>query len=149
MSWVIDGNNLLGRAGAFRDAADTKRQLVRALANFARSKRTKVACYFDGSEPESFGRHLGSVSVIFSGARSADDLIAKKVATGSGWKVVTADRGLAARVQRRQVEVIDPGGFMAVGYTSGRGGEDGRRGMDGLVFRPKKPEYILMSARRH
>jgi uncharacterized protein YaiI (UPF0178 family) len=113
MSWVIDGNNVLGRAGASRDAADSKRQLIRSLANFARAKRTKVACYFDGSEPENFGRHLGSVSVIFSGARSADDLIANKVATGSGWKVVTADRGLASRIQRRQVEVINPGGFMA------------------------------------
>jgi len=113
MSWVIDGNNLLGRAGASRDAAGSKRQLIRALANFARAKRTKVACYFDGSEPEHFGRHLGSVSVIFSGARPADDLIAKKVAAGSGWKVVTADRALAARIQRRQVEVVDPGGFMA------------------------------------
>jgi uncharacterized protein YaiI (UPF0178 family) len=113
MSWVIDGNNLLGRAGASRDTSDTKRQLVRSLANFARAKRTKVACYFDGSEPEHFGRHLGSVSVIFSGPRSADDLIANKVATGSGWKVVTADRGLASRIQRRQVEVIDPGGFMS------------------------------------
>jgi predicted RNA-binding protein with PIN domain len=113
MSWVIDGNNLLGRADASRDAADTKRQLVRSLANFARAKRTKVACYFDGSDPEHFGRHLGSVSVIFSGARSADDLIANKVATGSGWKVVTADRGLASRIQRRQVEVINPAGFMA------------------------------------
>jgi len=113
MSWVIDGNNLLGRAGASRDATESKRQLVRSLANFARAKRTKVACYFDGSEPEHFGRHLGNVSVIFSSARSADDLIAKKVATGSGWKVVTADRGLAARIQRRQVDIIDPGTFMA------------------------------------
>jgi predicted RNA-binding protein with PIN domain len=113
MSWVIDGNNLLGRAGASRDAADSKRQLVRALAGFARVKRTKVACYFDGPEPEHFGRHLGSVSVIFSGARSADELIAKKVATGTGWKVVTADRALATRIRRRQVEVVDPSGFMA------------------------------------
>ncbi len=113
MSWVIDGNNLLGRAGASRYAADTKRQLLRALANFARARRTKVACYFDGSEPENFGRHLGSVSVIFSGSRSADDLIVKKVATGSGWKVVTADRALAARIQRREVDVVDPGGFLA------------------------------------
>jgi predicted RNA-binding protein with PIN domain len=112
MSWVIDGNNLLGRAGASRDAADSKRQLIRALANFARAKRTKVACYFDGHEPEHFGRHLGSVSVVFSGPRSADDLIVKKVATGSGWKVVTADRGLSSRIQRRQVEVVDPGSFM-------------------------------------
>jgi len=113
MSWVIDGNNLLGRAGESRGTSDTKRQLVRTLANFARARRTRVACYFDGVEPEHFGRHLGGVTVIFSGARIADDLIAKKVATGSGWKVVTADRALGARIQRRQVKVIDPGAFMA------------------------------------
>ena len=112
MSWVIDGNNVLGRAGASRADTDPKRQLVRTLANFARVKRTKVACYFDGIEPEHFGRYLGSVSVIFSGARSADDLIASKVADGGGWKVVTADRGLAARIRRRQVEIIDPASFM-------------------------------------
>jgi len=41
MSWVIDGNNLLGRAGASRDAADSKRQLIRSLANFARAKRRR------------------------------------------------------------------------------------------------------------
>jgi predicted RNA-binding protein with PIN domain len=113
MSWVIDGNNLLGRAGASRDAADSKRQLIRALANFARAKRTKVACYFDGPEPEHFGRHLGNVTVLFSGTRSADELIVKRVANGSGWKVVTADRGLSSRIQRRQVEVVDTGTFMA------------------------------------
>jgi len=113
MSWVIDGNNLLGRAGAARDTADAKRQLVRSLSAFARANRTKVACYFDGPEPEHFGKSLGSVSVIFSGARSADDLIIKRVATGSGWKVVTADRALSARIKRRQVSVVDPGSFMA------------------------------------
>lgn len=113
MSWVIDGNNLLGRAGAPRDASDSKRQLVRVLANFARLRRTKVACYFDGSEPKYFGRHFGGVSVIFSERRSADELIANKVATGSGWKVVTADRALANRIRRRQVEIVDPRGFIA------------------------------------
>ncbi len=113
MSWVIDGNNVLGRAGASRDTADTKRQLVRALANFARAKKTKVACYFDGAEPDHFGRHLGAVSVIFSDRRSADDLIVQRVAVGNGWKVVTADRALAARIKRRQVEIVDPAGFIA------------------------------------
>ena len=113
MSWVIDGNNLLGRAGVSRDSADSKRQLVGALARFARAKQTKVDCYFDGPEPDHFGRHLGRVSVVFGGSRTADELIVKKVAKGSGWKVVTADRALAARIKRRQVEIIDPGAFMA------------------------------------
>jgi hypothetical protein len=133
MSWVIDGNNLLGRAGASRDAADSKRQLLRALANFARARRTKVACYFDGSEPENFGRHLGSVSAIFSGSRSADDLIVRKVATGSGWKVVTADRALAARIKRREVDVVDPGGFLAE-LESLPQGEEGVAGEEWLEW---------------
>lgn len=113
MSWVIDGNNLLGRAGAARDDAENKRRLVRSLTQFGRVRRTKVACYFDGAEPEHFGRHLGGVTVIFSGARPADDLIARRVAEGSGWKVVTSDRALANRIARRQVEIVDPRAFLA------------------------------------
>jgi hypothetical protein len=114
MSWVIDGNNVLGGAGAARFSVDVKRQLVRTLGAFARVNRTKVLCYFDGPEPENenFGKHLGSVTVIFSGARSADDLIIKCVGTGSGWKVVTADRALASRIKRREVAIIDPRTFM-------------------------------------
>src|ERR1700686_2634575 len=114
MSWVIDGNNLLGRAGAARDEVDAKRQLVRTLSAFARANRTKVACYFDGPEPDQFGKHLGGVSVIFSGSRSADDLIINRVASGSGWKVVTADRALSARIKRREVSIIHPGALNPV-----------------------------------
>jgi predicted RNA-binding protein with PIN domain len=113
MSWAIDGNNVLGRIGASRHAADTKRQLVRMLAAFARVRRTKVVCFFDGHAPEHFGSHLGSVVVIFSGSRSADELIVARVATGQGWKLVTNDRGLAARVVGRRVTVHDPAAFVA------------------------------------
>lgn len=113
MPWVIDGNNLLGRSGAPRDAADAKRQLVRALARFARARRTKVVCAFDGSAPEHFGTHLGGVTVVFGGERSADDVIAKKVAHGDGWKVVTDDRGLASRIGGRRVEVVSARAFVA------------------------------------
>jgi predicted RNA-binding protein with PIN domain len=109
MSWVVDGSNLLGNS---RSDPSEKRKLVQALAQFARAKRTKVVCTFDGVEPEHFGAHLGGVSVVFSGARPADDLIEKRVASGSGWKVVTSDRALGARVRRRAVEVIDTGAFM-------------------------------------
>ena len=109
MTWVVDGSNVLGAARA--DAA-AKRRLVQALARFARAKRTRVVCTFDGIEPEHFGRHLGGVSVVFSGARPADEMIAARVAGGSGWKVVTSDRGLAARVRRRAVEIVAPAAFL-------------------------------------
>jgi len=113
MPYVIDGNNLLGRSGAPRDAIDAKRQLVRALGRYARAHRTRVVCAFDGVEPEHFGKQLGSVRVLFSGRRPADVLIVERVATGNGWKVVTDDRALAARVRSRRVDVIDARSFAA------------------------------------
>lgn len=108
MSWVIDGSNLLGHS---RSDVGAKRKLVQVLAQFARARRTKVVCLFDGIEPEHFGAQLGGVRVVFSGARSADELIAKQVASGD-WKVVTSDRGLAATVRRRAVEVVESSAFL-------------------------------------
>jgi len=101
--WLIDASNVLG---AMRQSDDAKRGLLRLCAGFARAKRTKVTCIFDGPEPPSFARHLGGVLAVFSGSRSADELIAERAAHGRGWSVVTGDRGLAARVQRRQVTVV-------------------------------------------
>lgn len=106
MPWIIDGSNVLGHAGKDLRGEDPKRHLVRLLASFARSKRTRVVCFFDGPEPPSFGKSLGSVSVVFSGARSADDLIVERVSHGRGWVVVTSDRGCAARVEGRHVAVV-------------------------------------------
>lgn len=112
MPWLIDGSNVLGAMRVDRHGDEGKRGLVRLLASFARSKRTRVSCIFDGPEPASFARNLGAVTVAFSGTRPADDLIVERAAQGRGWSVVTNDRGLAARVQRRQVEVIPPAAFI-------------------------------------
>ena len=112
MPWLIDGSNLLGAMHVDRHGDEGKRGLVRLLSGFARANKTRVTCVFDGPEPASFARHLGAVTVAFSGGRSADDLIAERAANGRGWSVVTSDRGLAARVQRRQVEVIAPSTFI-------------------------------------
>ncbi|HEY4642632.1 MAG TPA: NYN domain-containing protein [Thermoanaerobaculia bacterium] len=112
MPYVIDGSNVLGRRGADLHGDDPKRQLVRLLASFARAKRTRVVCFFDGPEPPSFAKSLGSVSIVFSGATPADDLIVKRVSSGRGWSVVTSDRGCAARVAGRHVNVISTEQFM-------------------------------------
>jgi predicted RNA-binding protein with PIN domain len=128
MPWLIDGSNVLGAMRVDRHGDEGKRGLVRLLASFARAKRTRVACVFDGPEPASFARSLGAVTIAFSGGRSADDLIVERAAQGRGWSVVTNDRGLAARVQRRQVEVIAPATFireMELAATSeGETGDD-------------------------
>ena len=128
MPFLIDGSNVLGAMRADRHSDDSKRALVRLLAGFARARKTRVTCIFDGAEPPSFGRHLGSVTVVFSGTRTADDLIVERAGTGRGWNVVTSDRGLAARVQRRHVEVVQPAAFIremeAVASGEGESGSD-------------------------
>ena len=112
MPWLIDGSNVLGAMRVDRHGDEGKRGLVRLLAAFARARRTRVTCIFDGPEPPSFARHLGSVTVAFSGGRSADELIVERAASGRGWNVVTSDRGLAARVKRREVEIVAPVAFI-------------------------------------
>jgi predicted RNA-binding protein with PIN domain len=113
VSWMIDGNNVLGRLGeGLRFSVDAKRDLVRRLAEFARWRKTRVACYFDGAEPEHFGKELGNVTVVFSGSGTADDLIAARLTGGRGWQLVTSDKALAARVRGRGVEIVEASEFL-------------------------------------
>jgi len=112
MPWLVDGSNVLGAMRADRHSDDAKRGLMRLLAGFARAKCTRVTCIFDGPEPHSFARHLGAAIAVFSGTRTADELIIERAANGRGWSVVTSDRGLAAKVQRRQVDVVAPATFI-------------------------------------
>jgi len=125
MPWLVDGSNVLGVMRVDRHSDEAKRGLVRLLAAFAREKKTRVTCVFDGPEPASFGRHLGSVSVVFSGARSGDEIIVERAASGRGWNVVTSDRGLAARVERRQVSVVAPAKLIREMELAGSGRERG------------------------
>jgi len=106
MPYLIDGSNVLGALRLDRHDDGAKRMLIRQLAGFARAKRTRVTCVFDGLQPANFGTHLGAVTVVFSGTTSADEVIVQRSAGGHGWTVVTADRELASRVKRRQVEIV-------------------------------------------
>ena len=137
MPWLIDGSNVLGAMRVDRHSDEAKRGLVRLLAAFARAKRTKVACIFDGPEPVSFGRHLGSVSVVFSGPRSADELIVERAANGRGWNVVTSDRGLAMRVERRQVSVVAPAALIMEMESAASGTEGGEEDWTAYFSDPK------------
>jgi len=112
MSWIVDGSNVLGVMRADLHADDSKRQLVRMLAAFSRARRTRVLCCFDGNEPASFAKQLGSVSVVFSSSRPADELIVQRSQQGGPHKVVTSDRGLAARVAGRKVEIVAAAAFL-------------------------------------
>ncbi len=103
MPVVIDGNNLLhslpGR-GCGRD--EVRRQVLEAV----RGESLQLTVVFDGPPPAGAPdtELLGRVTVRYSGAHSADDLILALIPAGvraSQWVVVTDDRGLRERVQRR------------------------------------------------
>ena len=137
MPWLIDGSNVLGAMRVDRHSDDAKRGLLRLLAGFARAKKTKVTCIFDGPEPHSFGRHLGGVVAVFSGNKSADELIIERAAQGRGWSVVTSDRGLAARVERRQVTIVPPATLIREMELASAGEEGGGDDWAGWFSDPK------------
>lgn len=106
MRHVVDGSNLLGTLGLARESDDTKRQLVRMLAAFARTERSRVDCVFDGSRPDGFATSFGGLSVKFSHPRTGDDVVESLVAGGGApCVVVTSDRALGARLRGRRVKV--------------------------------------------
>ena len=137
MPFLIDGSNVLGAMRVDRHSEEGKRGLVRLLAAFARAKKTRVACIFDGPEPPSFAKSLGAVTVTFSGSRPADDLIAERAASGRGWSVVTSDRGLAARIQRRHVAIVAPAAFIREMEEAASGEEAGGSDWDAYFSDPK------------
>jgi predicted RNA-binding protein with PIN domain len=110
--WLIDGSNVLGAMRADRNAVESKRELARLVASFARAKRTKVTLFFDGPEPPNFARHLGGATVVFAAKRKADDLIIEQTQAARDAHVVTSDRELAARVVGRRIEVVDAQQFV-------------------------------------
>ena len=112
MPWLIDGSNVLGVMRADRIDPNVKRQLARLVAAFSRARKAKVTCYFDGPEPPDFARHLGGATIVFSGNRSADDLIIERIESGAHGSVVTSDRQLASRVEGRRVKVVEAAQFI-------------------------------------
>ena len=104
MPYLVDGNNVLGLlAGKPRPSEEERQELLRLLAARLRDTRGRVLVVFDGPAPA--GRPesaLGPLSVRYSGARSADDVLVEAVSRSrspADLFVVTDDRGLAARAR--------------------------------------------------
>ena len=107
MPIVIDGNNLLHTLPSGQRSRAVVRQKVLDLS---RREKISVTIVFDGPPPDGSpsSEHLGSVTVLYSGKSSADDVIMKLVPPGSAarsWSVVTNDRGLGLRVRERGASV--------------------------------------------
>ena len=97
MPYLVDGNNLIGAERGGRASREDQAALVRELSDRLRTTRARVILFFDGAgDPLS----LGSLSVRFAGATTADDAILREVGRSSRpqeMTVVTADRELVRR----------------------------------------------------
>ena len=97
MPYLVDGNNLIGAERGGRASREDQAALVREISDRLRTTRARVVLFFDGAgDPVS----LGSLSVRFAGATTADDAILREVGRSSRpqeMTVVTADRELARR----------------------------------------------------
>ncbi|MEJ7711238.1 MAG: NYN domain-containing protein [Pyrinomonadaceae bacterium] len=118
MSYLIDGNNLMGqRPGWHHDRVASRRELMDELAVYAKSKRISLSVVFDGAPDEHFGdnsRYRG-ISIFYAERNSnADERIKNFVEESRERRtlvVVTSDKALADYVRRCGARVTPAGQF--------------------------------------
>ena len=111
MPYLVDGNNLIGRARRARASEADRSDLIRELSDRLRRTRARVIVFFDGAGET---LSLGSLSIRFSGAGTADDAIVRELARSRVPRedtVVTADRELARRARDGGGRVLAPDAF--------------------------------------
>ena len=110
MPYLIDGHNLIPKAGLRLDSPDDEMELVAILQEFARLKRQQLEVYFDGAPIGYDGsRSVGTVRVHFVRlGQTADNAIRERLnrmaKDARNWIVVSSDREVqtAARVAHAQ-----------------------------------------------
>jgi len=116
MPYLLDGNNLIGRArGRARPTQEDASSLVAEVAARLRRTRASAVLFFDGGG-ETPPVSLGSLTVRYAGPRSADDAIVAAIGrarTPREVVVVTADRGLARRARDAGAGCVSPEEFWA------------------------------------
>ncbi len=97
MRYLIDGHNLIPKAGLRLDSPDDELELIRLLQEFARLSRSEVETYFDGAPVGQAGtRKYGIVKAHFVRAGgTADAAIRARLRelgkAAKNWVVVSSD----------------------------------------------------------
>lgn len=114
--WLIDGNNVMGSRpdGWWRDRVGAKARLAAQIAALSEAGGRSVILVFDGrADPrieDSAGPGIGLRFAPGGRPDAADDVLVDLA--GPGDTVVTADRGLAARLVHG-VHVVGPPHLLA------------------------------------
>ena len=107
MPVIIDGNNLLH---SLPSREQNRKSVRRRALDTVRHEGMSLTVVFDGPPPVGSPdpEHLGRLTIRYSGASSADDLILRllpKAGRASEWVVITDDRALRGRVSERGAQV--------------------------------------------
>ena len=110
MPYLVDGNNLAHALGLASGGLADRDSCARMVAWFCRSQGAQAIIVFDGGAPEGAqaSTRTNRLSVLYSEARSADDVILKLVAdskTPRDFTVVTSDKSLGDRSRHRGASV--------------------------------------------
>ena len=118
---IVDGMNVIGSrpTGWWRDRDGAKRELIATLQGFAAASGADVTVVLDGRPLDGMAEGMhGAVKVLYasrSGRDAADDRIVDLVGADddpAGLVVVTSDRALRERVERRRARTVGSSTFL-------------------------------------
>jgi hypothetical protein len=113
MPYLLDGNNLIGRARRTgRPSEADVASLIAEVSDRLRRTRASAVLFLDGAGGR--GASLGRLSVRYAGSRSADDAILAAIQRSGASRdvvVVTGDRGLAERAREAGARSLSPEAF--------------------------------------
>ena len=123
MPYLLDGNNLIGRArGVSRPREEDRRDLIAELSERLRRTKARAVVFFDGAGDKP--TTLGNLTVRQAGAPGADEAILREIARSpvpGENTVVTADRDLARRARDAGARTVSPDEFWKSFGTSNGG----------------------------
>ena len=110
MPYLVDGNNLAHALGLSIGGLADRETCARMVASFCRTRGARATVVFDGRGPggarDSTLTHR--VTVLYSGSRSADDVILRLVSDSKApgdFTVVTSDKSLGDKSRHRGASV--------------------------------------------
>lgn len=114
MSYLIDGNNLIGRSSDFQLKSPFSRELlIKELLAFQKKKNIKITIVFDGTPDEHLNRQflsLGKMEIIFAGRKiSADTRILQiihKSMDPASITLVSSDKKLTDRARNLNAKIM-------------------------------------------
>lgn len=112
MPYLIDGHNLVPKAGLRLDFPDDETRLVNLLNDFSRMKKQPVEVYFDGAPIGQAGmRKMGAVRAHFiKKGTTADAAIRARLAAlgreARNWIVVSSDHAVQSFAHGAQAKAI-------------------------------------------